>query len=282
MAPSSIDGQPTPLREFHLFPKLPIELQLMVWEFWRPDQPSIRHYFFLEALGRSYAAVDMQTNRAVLMDESPLDPMKYKICFTNKVATIADRDTITSIIKGSISKGMRASPSYTWVDFEKDVFFVHNTTYKLSGHLRFIYRQMGERSPHVIENNHWSIKIQQLALLVSVDTEDLADLDRYTFSHLSALKTVYLVCKPGGYFNPDFFVGNRLARYGFKDLDLVVNQRSANDQYYWAQYSWTTVAREVIAARSLRDKLREVFDRNGQGEVKIEIVCDRSLLIPEA
>jgi hypothetical protein len=98
MAPPKVKpAAPKMLKEFHLFIALPMELQLMIWAFWRSDQSVIHHYMFMGRHHRFYTAYDTAEKRYLrttaksvdpdLFGGTPLDPMEYKILFTNTVKT---------------------------------------------------------------------------------------------------------------------------------------------------------------------------------------------------
>lgn len=200
-------------KEFHLFPKLPAELQLLVWKAWREDQPVIRHYFSLEAGGRVYAASDLETPGLITTaarsaepgSNDPIDPEEYKIRFTNGVTTIGGTDTVARLTKvlnagNAYGKGSLVKPAYTWVNFEKDIFIINNTTYNYGGRLRFLLRGIGAKFPAELSSNHWATRIQKLALRVQDAWQRarepcgrIDELDGKIISKMKALKTIYII-----------------------------------------------------------------------------------------
>jgi hypothetical protein len=193
-------------QQFPKFLQLPTELQLMIWAAWREDQPAIRHYFCLESDGRGYAAFDPTTKRcvkttartAISNEDDPLDPMEYKIRFTTAVAVVPEGSTISinKILDGhTLSTQPRMNPAFAWVNFEKDVFIIENTSHRFPGNMRFLLRNVGAKMPPPLEPGHWASRIQTLAFRITGptlrDVFKLAQCD--VWSKMTLLKTVLLI-----------------------------------------------------------------------------------------
>ncbi|KAK8001633.1 hypothetical protein PG991_013855 [Apiospora marii] len=168
-----------PLDHFHVFPNLPIELQLMIWSFWRADQPVLRHYMSLFNDTRFYAALDSSTkmfvrtaSRSVASEQNdPLDPMEHKIRFTNRIQTIlGQHGNPLSVVLRPYSysnvavRYRQLAPAFAWVNFEKDIFNIENINHRLDGRFRFLMHNIGVKIPKPLAPNHWASRIQTLTL----------------------------------------------------------------------------------------------------------------------
>ncbi|KAK8066704.1 hypothetical protein PG997_013451 [Apiospora hydei] len=170
--------KPAPLDHFHLFPKLPPELQLMVWTMWRQDEPILRHYMSLFHDTRFYAALNpaakefVQTSaRSAASDQDdPLDPMEYKIRFTNEIRTVQGKTehplavAFRSHMVFNEGGYRHLKPAFAWVNFEKDIFSIENISHRLGGRFRFLMHQIGAKVPKPLAPGHWASRIQTLAL----------------------------------------------------------------------------------------------------------------------
>ncbi|KAI2628308.1 hypothetical protein GGS21DRAFT_492628 [Xylaria nigripes] len=210
-APNATTVRRKKLNKFHLFTKLPKEIQLMIWRFWEENHSPIYHYLILCARGRCYAAIDSEEGRPLLStarsasmmldDGTPLNPFEHKIRFANRVmGNITESFMINNLISLASTKtpnqldtDYRAtSTSFsTWVNFDRDVFFL-GSNYRYPGQLRFLFSGIGTRSPSALKDDHWAHRIQQLALYVS-ENDHLSDLDRKTLPQLKGLRKVLLV-----------------------------------------------------------------------------------------
>lgn len=174
-----------PLDHFHLFLKLPIELQLMIWTIWRQDQLVLRHYMSLFYDTRFYAALDPSTKKfvrtaarsAASEQDGPLDPMEHKIRFTNEIQSILGQHTspLSIVLRAHPfpQGGLEAQsglgchhlkPAFAWVNFEKDIFSIENISYRFGGRFRFLMHNIGVKVPKPMAPNHWASRIQILTL----------------------------------------------------------------------------------------------------------------------
>ncbi|KAK8040990.1 hypothetical protein PG994_013997 [Apiospora phragmitis] len=183
-----------PLDHFHLFPKLPLEIQLMVWSIWRQDVPVIRHHMSLFDETRFYGALNPATKEFVRVparsaasdQDDPLDPMEYKIRFTNQVQTMQGKyDDPLGIAYRSPSvshePGFRhLKPAFVWVNFEKDIFTIQNIDHRHSGSFRFLMHNIGSKVPKPLAPDHWASRIQTLAL--QTECQPPSEYGRHSFS----------------------------------------------------------------------------------------------------
>ncbi|KAK8856744.1 hypothetical protein PGQ11_012656 [Apiospora arundinis] len=170
-----------PLTHFHLFPNLPAELQLMIWSFWRADQPALRHYMGLTNNARYYAALNPTTRefikttaRSTESDkDDPVDPMEYQIRFTNSIMTTQgkyqDPLDVVHLIDGSRldrskERYARLAPAFAWVNFEKDAFCIENLGHRYETRFRFLLHNIGAKVPKPLAADHWASRIQTLTL----------------------------------------------------------------------------------------------------------------------
>ncbi|KAK8110242.1 uncharacterized protein PG998_006699 [Apiospora kogelbergensis] len=164
------------LTRFHLFTKLPIELQLIIWSFWREDQPVLRHYMVLTRHTRAYAALDFIAGKFVptaahstdSTKDDPLDPMEFKIRFSNSVLTTKGSydDPLSVILNPSSDVPSdsrevftRLSPAFAWVNFEKDIFCIENLGHRFGGRFRFLSPNIGAKVPKPLAADHWASRI---------------------------------------------------------------------------------------------------------------------------
>ncbi|KAI1455177.1 hypothetical protein F4805DRAFT_290994 [Annulohypoxylon moriforme] len=120
---------PTPSSgpQFHLFPKLPPELQLMVWNFWREEKPEVRHFIFYLIEGPCHGAFDVLSQRFIT-DNGSVYPMDVKIDLRVSrypVIKLNNWDEVRGAFIGTPPPATTTS-SFAWVNFEKDFFFVYD------------------------------------------------------------------------------------------------------------------------------------------------------------
>ncbi|KAK7954715.1 hypothetical protein PG988_015409 [Apiospora saccharicola] len=177
-AKTATEPELPPLDHFHLFPKLAIELQLMIWSFWRQDQPILRHYMSLFHDTRFYAAFDPSTKTFVRTtarsadseEDDPLDPMEHKIRFTNQIQTVVGQQkSVLSVVLRSHSRYdevgyQHLKPAFAWVNFEKDFFNIENINHRVDGRFRFLMHNIGAKIPKPLAPDHWASRIQTLTM----------------------------------------------------------------------------------------------------------------------
>jgi hypothetical protein len=202
--------------QFHLFTKLPGEIQALIWKFAREDQPVLRHYMLLARGGRrEYATVDLKTRQlaspvarsAQYNRDIPAEPALSKIHFPKGVRWV--RRTRHPGSKSEDTVHPRASAA--WVDFNRDIFFIANSEFDRPGQMRFLLGD-AKRKTKTISAQHWAKRIQRLSLDVyaytgppSNDGEmpthirnreiKLDELDLRILPELDSLKVLFLVVK---------------------------------------------------------------------------------------
>ncbi|KAI5863630.1 hypothetical protein GGS23DRAFT_564674 [Durotheca rogersii] len=152
------------LDRFHLFSKLPMELQLMIWDLWRASQPIIRHYMFTDSDGkRRYAAYDMSKGamatrafldpRPLLTPGEAVDPMDIKIRLTGEVASADSWYELRNVSYDYNVIGRPLRSPFARVNFHKDFFFFHSWS-EMPGHLRFMYPRINSQAPKQLDDGH--------------------------------------------------------------------------------------------------------------------------------
>ncbi|KAI1260567.1 hypothetical protein F5Y18DRAFT_441765 [Xylariaceae sp. FL1019] len=205
------------LTEFHFYPKLPMEIKLMIWAFYRQDQSPIWHFMFLTPEGRIYAAQDVETScivestaHSAAADSKkgsiPVDPEEYDIRLTNCSKVAASATYFGGLLDMIMNPTSRAryyynpvldwhpkQPTHSWANFGRDVF-IFGSGYRHPGQLRFLFDYIGHVAPKDLAEDHWARRIQVLAMFVSLhDGLFLSDLDRRAFTQLNALRKVVLI-----------------------------------------------------------------------------------------
>ncbi|KAI3325465.1 hypothetical protein HD806DRAFT_552741 [Xylariaceae sp. AK1471] len=265
---------PEKLKEFHLFTALPIELQLMIWAYWRSDQPVIHHYMFMGRYRRFYAAYDADQKTLLettaksadpgLFEGAPLDPMEYKIRFTNTVATaLRFSDMNTRRINQQSARLQLKRPAHTWVNFEKDVFFFRNVGYRFPGELKFLFYRIGVKMPKDIKDDHWAHNIRQLAIYTFENEDSLCELDCRAFSQLRGLRKVFIAVKHAG--SGDMlatFAPHYDERRGFVDFDE-----------FFKHFGTISFPRKV-SAEKIRAQLVGIFEQSGRKDIVVRLMVD--------
>ncbi|KAI1207615.1 uncharacterized protein F4807DRAFT_469134 [Annulohypoxylon truncatum] len=116
-----------PRHRFRLFQKLPPELQLMIWDFWREDRLEVRHFMFYFTEGLCYGAYDFQ-RRIFITEEIPVDPMRVKIDLRVSrypVQKLNNWRQLGHALRGKAPRVAASSP-FAWVDFKKDGFVTYD------------------------------------------------------------------------------------------------------------------------------------------------------------
>lgn len=297
--PAPKDQEKGHLQNFHLFPLLPQEIQLMIWAFWRSNQPIIRHYFALKGQCRAYAAFDTETMKfitaattarsAEIASDDPLDPMEFKVRFTNRVETVDDMAKLEEAVSGCKPVSVRwnearppwpvLSPAFTWVNFEKDIFML-SSRYRFPGQLRFLFQKIGAISPPDIPGNHWARRIQHLGIRMSTQHDCPNELDARGLSQMVSLKRVYLILTSGLPLNyylkragpGSLFYSGLKHDFGFVGFNPAdhskVDLRHPLGQAFLRCFEVTTLTAAY---------LRGYFEENGKQGVDIQIVIDKFL-----
>ncbi|KAI8628379.1 hypothetical protein F5Y19DRAFT_486056 [Xylariaceae sp. FL1651] len=283
----------TKLDKFHLFTELPLELQLLVWKFWREGRPVIHHYLFVSPKGRCYAALDTKRDKFIhtttqcakteVRHGTSLNPMEYKIRFTNSVWMITDYQCVDFLVNmvcnarefwpyfwGEGEKGTL----YTWVNFEKDIFFV-GSNYRWPGQLRFLFYRIGGKLPQAIKDDHWALRIQQLAMYVS-DKDSLCELDRRAFSQLKHLRKVFLIVHKACYSQLEDIEMLRNWR-GLVDLDTIIRKLVAVASSPRSIQMINHIRQEKANAEAIRAQILHICREGNRGHiVRVELVAEGS------
>lgn len=202
---------------FHRFSDLPAELQLMVWQQYRQDRRSMRHYFRLGRRGRYHAAYNPTTGafeRATARTAAdacrdPLDPTEAKIRFTGRVRAVLDYGPGASPVvaerrlAGAVDVALgcqggahprNVTTSHAWVNFTDDVFIFENSGYARPGKLRFLTSRIHRARPTPPAPGSWPARIRTLALYL--DRAPLTASDHDVLRVMEGLRMLLLVSSP--------------------------------------------------------------------------------------
>ncbi|ORY57160.1 uncharacterized protein BCR38DRAFT_449792 [Pseudomassariella vexata] len=214
---------------FHPFPRLPYELQLMVWECYRDLRPRRRHIFTYYRSGCMYAAVDVRTNKTVtvtaeLGDPDCIQPVHphagpgdRKICLPEGSYIHVPKQTLVISGDGETLHSTRLfadKNKYAWVNFTRDVFFcgskqpvtIPPTLYH-EGFSKALLGPWSLSSPALsnsswIKRDHWLPEIQKLAVrhhhfITDSGGSFLQKHDQDTLAHMTSLRMIYIVVPHG-------------------------------------------------------------------------------------
>ncbi|KAI0153020.1 hypothetical protein GGR57DRAFT_513266 [Xylariaceae sp. FL1272] len=283
------------LDKFHFFPELSPELQLLVWKLYREDQPVLYHFMSVTGQGRVYGARDPEKNELVTTtaqsanqddeDGQALDPAEYKIRFVNKVKMGINLDQyvhpshlghnltwLAGLVDEIATKtGQWKSTATTWVNFEKDIFFL-SSTYHKPGQLRFLFQHYSKEDPEDIPGDSWAHRIRQLAMYFC-DDSSLTDFDRHALGQLRGLRKVYLVINRNTWDTLNITlksIDDSMAKYQQHAKQPISHKANRLIQ------RWTK-------ARAIRDELRQIFQTANRCGIVIDIVSEGALpmLLPQ-
>ncbi|KAI0858086.1 hypothetical protein F4860DRAFT_517144 [Xylaria cubensis] len=196
--------------EFRFFQFLPQELQLMIWDLWREDQPVFHHYLFLTKGGRCYAALDTTTHQIVdriahsadpkFNDGTPSDPVEQRLQFVGDIMTVTKYRDLEDH-KNAMAWDLEGLPYYpslapviTYLHLETDIF-IFWSSYRWPGQLRFLCEPIAKEPAPDINHGDWSHQIQKVGIYVSKHTLPLCEFDRRAFSQLRHLRNLFLIIR---------------------------------------------------------------------------------------
>ncbi|KAF2963075.1 hypothetical protein GQX73_g10501 [Xylaria multiplex] len=281
------------LDEFHLFPTLPVELQLMIWEFSRINQNPIHHYLFIKRDEvRFYAAIDVEdgivgisrpTSHAVIDDDMQLNHLGDKIRLTGNVRTAVRRLAYPYEVRlWGIDETIFTpdpEPAYTWVDFDKDVFILGSFGKPIEWYFRhcawvfapIIIREEGL----VIGSDHWAHRIQQLGVYVYEKAIGLGDIDCGILSKLRKLRKVFLIASTTGLCGYFFhYVSLKWGtRLGLLPLDEVIEGLPPGVELAYVK-DILTENRHLF--ETYRAKILRLFEDGDRECIDVEFVIDTS------
>ncbi|KAL7619932.1 hypothetical protein AAE478_010479 [Parahypoxylon ruwenzoriense] len=273
--------EPKALDRFHLFPRLPAELQLMIWSFWRESQPAIRHYMIVNKKDqRCYGAYDLSlgdfdtrlSKSAELKGNDTVDPMEVKIRLTGTVKKIDCRWELLRHIRFQYRMPLIISRPYVQVNFEKDIFFCYSRS-KRPGQLRALFPRIDTWIPKQIDDNNWCLRIRQLAIWLPKSLS-LDRADRAALSQLRALKTIFLICDPDSMPPIVDADNNPLESEGLIPIEQsLIAPRMHHLSFDEVPLNPYEGARIKLEAKNFARKLKRVF-KNNRRKVDIMIVED--------
>ncbi|KAI0886919.1 uncharacterized protein GGS22DRAFT_199242 [Annulohypoxylon maeteangense] len=172
-----------PKPSFQFFTRLPTELQLMIWDFWREQKGVVRHFIIYRTEGPCYGAYDVNLRRFIT-EEGSVDPMNVKINLKvskHPVRRFNEWQTMDRSF-GRRPPSVKTKSSFAWVNFEKDVFF----TYDMLPHWwRSRYFSFG------IHYSDWWRYAQRLTLCVNKEPDQ--KFYKYLPDELASIKTISIL-----------------------------------------------------------------------------------------
>lgn len=206
--------------EFRYFPRLPREIQEMVWEYYDASEPITRHYFFNSDHGRCYVAMDAE--RGVLTSgltkaKNPpamrLDPASetvfHKIQFAGRGVCTTSLATplrdMWELRPSSWAKAKGAPPLSAYVNFDRDVFAFQNLPDGMHDPFRFLTVPINSKNMTPSKmHKEWMARIQRAAIYppegkrrygVNWTTPHCTHMPD-AIRHMTSLKTLYVVVSP--------------------------------------------------------------------------------------
>lgn len=211
----SVISSTIPPDRFDYFPKLPREVQLLVWDFFEASFLQIRHVFsYLSLDDFEYWEEDRETRRRIWLDfkSAPVD-------FAAVDSALASRHEIslprhTRWLAERPHHGTYATfPQPTWMNFKLDRFCFHpmKSTPKmpplisrmLTGYFPSLKRDKNFMNPQTLkfDMSHWFFRIQHLELHFHDPHTPLGEIDKFAIEVHPSLKTISLMVKHADLFN---------------------------------------------------------------------------------
>ncbi|KAI1497234.1 hypothetical protein F5X99DRAFT_413325 [Biscogniauxia marginata] len=268
-------------KEFHLFSKLPVEIQHVIWSFYNETQPIIRHCFSIrpkgrKRSGRAYAAFDEENRLFVDRTGKQKDDAEFlnrqKIKLVGKVLVLdessqlpADTSALPAIYQG---RTVPLSPAYIWVNFDHDIFYFGRSRYGIGRRphvhytedwFRFLSNPIDAKIPPILDDGHWIFQVRKLALNVPPASLPMPQSDMDILSRAKRLRKLFIVAgRAFSYWNPGPYFGFHHGRKGFMSLSE------------FPQSIWSPDTKPAI---EIRDSLVKLFQEH-QNKVEVEVVVD--------
>ncbi|KAI1372471.1 hypothetical protein F4677DRAFT_432365 [Hypoxylon crocopeplum] len=271
-----------PHRHFSLFPKLPIEIQLMIWEFYTENQPIIRHCFLRETKNAStymqyYVAFDEESRSFVdktvdARDDTNLPThRKVVLPYDCKPVSVERPPYTATRIRNMVQHGRRThrktpiQSRVTLANFDRDIFYFWGDTFDA-------FQCMADHTTPSLPSKYWLFSVRHLAF----NTEKsgalyLSEWGNQLLARMKRLKTVYIIAEevPGG------LTSDGLSRY--RDRVQHHNTPKATGlmdlEAFKSASRWVLSAERLRWASEFRGTLEKVFQNHGM-KVKVEIVVD--------
>ncbi|KAI1086313.1 hypothetical protein F5B19DRAFT_169422 [Rostrohypoxylon terebratum] len=129
---SSTTSTPATLQQFCFFPKLPRQLQLRIWDFWRDR---VRHFFFYFTERQYYAGYDFRRKRFIT-EKDDLDCGGIRIDFGNwklpvmRIDNLNELKSVTCPRKRSGVPSLTTPSKFARINFRKDEIFVIDISFR--------------------------------------------------------------------------------------------------------------------------------------------------------
>ncbi|KAI5863747.1 hypothetical protein GGS23DRAFT_512322 [Durotheca rogersii] len=222
------DTEPTGSEASFPFTKLPLELQFLVWDYYRDSLPVIRHCFSISSEGRRiYATYDegslLIVDRHVSQkdDSSSYLPYMTKIRFTGHI--LAPRSYGAGFPSDDASVSLRQV--FICADLERDVFHFNyrgRPVHGLDEWFCFLRNPIRRHPPPELPRDHWISQVRNLTLThPRTGTLTLSDWDRHVLSRMRRLRTVHLSVCPQARLHA-YVVGTSV--FTAQTLDTFVSQ----------------------------------------------------------
>ncbi|KAF3009099.1 hypothetical protein E8E14_009432 [Neopestalotiopsis sp. 37M] len=205
------------LSEFRYFPRLPREIQEMVWRYWEGSKPITRHYFFADKSARSYVAVNpsnrVLTNSltahqgpaAIRIDAATTETVFHKIRFSGKVKTPLLATPLHDLwdLKSSIWSKKKSNPVCAHVNFARDVFLFQNVVAHNQSPFQFLTVPLTRTTMNLGKmHGSWVERIRHAAYYPPPDrpgyfvTWSAAASFMKALDAMTSLETLYIVKRP--------------------------------------------------------------------------------------
>ncbi|KAI1137620.1 hypothetical protein F5Y05DRAFT_414176 [Hypoxylon sp. FL0543] len=248
----------SPRRAFHLFLRLPAELQLLIWEFYQADRGIIRHCFSKSSGLLIYTPFE-ENKRLFAYNfadpEGDTNVLFYTKISLKAASLLSPKHPLDSTAR--VERMLTEHPTTPgqfisiWVDFKQDIFcFCDGCLGFFSGNMKYPLR------------HRWVSDFKKLALRLKEDTLDGSV--EHTLVRMKYLKIVWLVVKelPGDEHRIRSQDGDALHPKGLANLEGIETCSGQRlDAIYGGKYN------------IIRDQLVGLFTEHDM-KMKIEVGVD--------
>ncbi|KAI1085975.1 hypothetical protein F5B19DRAFT_480826 [Rostrohypoxylon terebratum] len=249
--------------EFHNFLKLPIELQIMIWNFYWPRTP-VRHCFTIDVKeGRKYGALDLQSGRYI--DRSERRPKRHVFDMIPALTKIKLPGTVR--VHGERRARYRVKNPIIYADFSIDIFYFDYCSYYGTAYenrqdewFRFLRCPIYQINPLPLRQDHWIFKVEHIAFFVPREGLTHSFWDDMVISSMKSLKTLWLVTfqLDRGKALPFWETYRRFVTDGGKSRELSLQMHSRGK---------ATEHGLRVAIKAYGIKARIIIARNGPADV---------------
>ncbi|KAI0130459.1 hypothetical protein BJ170DRAFT_315767 [Xylariales sp. AK1849] len=289
------------LPEFHYFPRLPPDIQLMIWRLYRASRTGHRHCFSVDGDSVLYAALSkdlMPFDNIVREDEldqwtiaDPAAPIE-KLRLTGNVSVLSFmtypgviwKNTPRSLL--SIPGELRCRPvrkrqsASIWVNFKEDLFYFDLPPDQSPVHrwrpscFRFFHQGKDLVVPRAMSDKHWLFKVQRMAIHILdchlAEFLEGSNLDLDVLPRLKSLRKLFLAIQVDA--NKTARCWKAHWRGGANEFIPLDYLEKHHPGVHWSYRAGMN--RAVSNAKYLRGESLKAFESNTDSPADVEIVVD--------